>query len=106
MRLGSFRVVDGNRTPILAVIDVHRGTTRLLIDRQGRFLHVGFIIEIEEHREHEEVLNEARECNQLRMMAGIMYQHLQEMQGQVTELDQLQLGDVSLPPDDAFTGPQ
>lgn len=68
--------------------------------------HIRLVVEVEEHGEHEDVLDEADEGHKRRKLAGIPYNDQQEVEGEVAKLEQLQLRDLLLPPQDVLQGPQ
>lgn len=68
--------------------------------------YVGLVVEVEEHGEHENVLYEANERYQDWELAGIPHDYEQEVQSQEAKLQQLQLGDVTLPPEQVLHGAQ
>jgi len=68
--------------------------------------HVGFVIEVEEHGEHEDVLDESDEGDEDGELAWVPDYNEQEMAGEVAELHQLELRDPLFPPQKVLHGAQ
>lgn len=71
---------------------------QLVLRRFALFAYVGLVVEVEEHGEHEDVLNEADEGDEHGKLTRIPDNNEQEMKGEVAKLHQLQLCNPLLPP--------